>query len=75
MDWKNRMEQKIDVDSTFRRFRIQEVATMTIVYAIFYVCRLAFSAAKKDMIELGSYTAEEIGWVGSSMLIAYAIGK
>ena len=32
------MEQKIDVDSTFRRFRIQEVATMTIVYAIFYVC-------------------------------------
>lgn len=75
MDWKDRMEQKIDVGRTFRRFRIQEVATMTIVYAIFYVCRLAFSAAKKDMIELGSYTAEEIGWVGSSMLIAYAIGK
>ena len=48
---------------------------MTIVYAVFYVCRLAFSAAKKDMIELGAYTAEEIGWVGSSMLIAYAVGK
>ena len=48
---------------------------MTIVYAIFYVCRLAFSAAKKDMIELGAYTTDEIGWIGSSMLIAYAIGK
>ena len=48
---------------------------MTVVYAIFYVCRLAFSAAKKDMIEQGMYTTEEIGWVGSSMLIAYAIGK
>ena len=48
---------------------------MTVVYAIFYVCRLAFSAAKKDMIEQGLYTAEEVGWVGSSMLIAYAVGK
>lgn len=64
-----------DVDRRFRRFRVQEVATMTIVYALFYVCRLAFSAAKKDMIELGAYTTEEIGWIGSSMLIAYAVGK
>ena len=64
-----------DVDRKYRRFRVQEVVTMTVVYAIFYVCRLAFSAAKKDMIEQGAYTTEEIGWVGSSMLIAYAIGK
>ena len=64
-----------DIDRRFRRFRIQEVATMTVVYAIFYVCRLAFSAAKKDMIELGAYTTDEIGWIGSSLLIAYAIGK
>ena len=64
-----------EVDARFRRLRIQEVATMTVVYALFYVCRLAFSAAKKDMIEQSFYTAEEIGWVGSSMLIAYAVGK
>lgn len=64
-----------DIDRCYRRFRAQEVMTMTVVYAIFYVCRLAFSAAKKDMIEQGLYTAEEVGWVGSSMLIAYAIGK
>lgn len=63
------------VDRLFRRFRRQEVVTMTVVYAIFYVCRLAFSAAKKDMIELGVYTTEEIGWIGSSLLFAYAIGK
>ena len=44
-------------------------------YAIFYVCRLAFSATKKSMIEQGVYSAREIGYVGSAMLIAYAIGK
>ena len=64
-----------DVDRRFRRFRVQEVATMTVVYALFYVCRLAFSATKKSMIEQGAYTAKEIGYVGSAMLIAYAIGK
>ena len=69
------MQGRTDIDRRFRRFRIQEVVTMTVVYAIFYVCRLAFSAAKKDMIEQGAYTTEEIGWVGSSMLVAYAVGK
>lgn len=48
---------------------------MLVGYAIFYVCRLAFSATKKSMVEQGVYTAREIGYVGSAMLIAYAIGK
>ena len=64
-----------EVDRRFRRFRFQEVATMTVAYAIFYVCRLAFSATKKDMIEQGLYTTDELGYVGSAMLIAYGIGK
>ena len=37
---------------------------MTVAYAIFYVCRLAFSATKKDMIEQGLYTTDELGYVG-----------
>ncbi|MBQ7650439.1 MAG: MFS transporter, partial [Victivallales bacterium] len=48
---------------------------MLFVYATFYVCRLAFSASKKGMIEQGAYTPSEIGYVGSAMLFAYAIGK
>ena len=64
-----------EIDRRFRRFRFQEVATMTVAYAIFYVCRLAFSATKKDMIEQGLYTTDELGYVGSAMLIAYGIGK
>ncbi|MBO7684317.1 MAG: MFS transporter [Kiritimatiellae bacterium] len=55
--------------------RVRQVAAMLFVYATFYVCRLAFSASKKGMIEQGAYTPAEIGYVGSAMLFAYAIGK
>ena len=55
--------------------RVRQISAMLLLYAIFYTCRLAFSASKKDMIEQGAYTAKEIGIVGSAMLIAYAIGK
>ena len=54
--------------------RVRQVSAMLFVYAVYYICRLAFSASKKDMIEQGAYTAKEIGVVGSAMLIAYAIG-
>ena len=59
----------------YARARIRQVAAMLFVYATFYVCRLAFSASKKGMIEQGAYTPAEIGYVGSAMLFAYAIGK
>ena len=63
------------LERAYRLRRIRQVCAMLFVYAIFYICRLAFSASKKDMIEQGAYTAKEIGIVGSAMLIAYAIGK
>ena len=63
------------MERTYRRRRIRQMSAMLFVYATFYICRLAFSASKKDMIEQGAYTAKEIGVVGSAMLIAYAIGK
>ena len=64
-----------EIGSRFRFIRIRQVSIMLLGYALFYVCRLAFSATKKTMIEQGAYTAREIGYVGSAMLIAYAIGK
>jgi len=63
------------IEKRLARARGRQIAAMLFVYAIFYTCRLAFSASKKDMIEQGAYTAKEIGVVGSAMLIAYAIGK
>ena len=59
----------------YAQARVRQVAAMLFVYATFYVCRLAFSASKKGMIEQGAYTPSEIGYVGSAMLFAYAIGK
>ena len=59
----------------YARARVRQVTAMLFVYATFYVCRLAFSASKKGMIEQGAYTPAEIGYIGSAMLFAYAIGK
>ena len=64
-----------NIDRKYKFARIRQVGAMLFVYAIYYVCRLAFSASKKGMIEEGAYTPAEIGYVGSSMLFAYAIGK
>ena len=63
------------IERRLRRARVRQIAAMLLVYAIFYTCRLAFSASKKGLIEQGAYTAKEIGVVGSAMLIAYALGK
>ena len=65
----------VELAQAYGRRRLRQISAMLFVYAIFYICRLAFSASKKDMIEHGAYTAKEIGLVGSAMLIAYAIGK
>ena len=65
----------MDSDKRYAVARVRQVAAMLFVYATFYVCRLAFSASKKVMIEQGAYTPAEIGYVGSAMLFAYAIGK
>lgn len=65
----------VRIEKTFRSCRHRQIAIMLLGYALFYVCRLAFSATKKSMIEQDVYSAKEIGYTGSAMLIAYAIGK
>lgn len=64
-----------EIDRRYRAFRWQEAMAMTLGYGIFYVCRLAFSATKKSLIDGNWYSSKEIGWVGSAMLFAYAFGK
>ena len=64
-----------EVDRRFTFLRYRQVAVMLVVYALFYVCRLAFSATKKTLIEQNIYSAQEMGYVGAAMLWAYAIGK
>ena len=69
------MTSAAEIECKFRFCRFRQVGIMLVGYALFYVCRLAFSATKKSMIEQGVYSAKEIGAVGAAMLIAYAIGK
>ena len=64
-----------EVNRRFSFLRYRQVGVMLVVYALFYVCRLAFSATKKTLIDQGVYSAQEIGYVGAAMLWAYAIGK
>lgn len=64
-----------EINRRYGRYRWEQAASMTLGYAIFYVCRLTFSATKKSLIDGGWYSAQEIGWVGSAMLFAYAFGK
>ena len=44
-----------EVDRRFTFLRYRQVAVMLVVYALFYVCRLAFSATKKTLIERRRY--------------------
>jgi OPA family sugar phosphate sensor protein UhpC-like MFS transporter len=49
--------------------------SVTLGYGIYYVGRLSFSVVKKPMLDEGVMTATQMGIVGSSLLICYAIGK
>lgn len=44
-------------------------------YGFFYVCRLAFSIAKKPLLDEGMLNADQMGRIGSALLLTYAFGK
>ncbi|HOV73207.1 MAG TPA: MFS transporter [Candidatus Hydrogenedentes bacterium] len=49
--------------------------SITLGYGFFYVCRQAFSVAKKPMLEDGILNADQMGRIGSALLLTYAFGK
>lgn len=49
--------------------------TATLGYAFYYPCRLGLSVVKKPLIDGGILTAEQLGWIGATFLVSYAIGK
>lgn len=61
-----------------RRYRVRSWVTflgVTLGYAHFYTTRLNLSMAKKPMLDEGIASAEELGRIGSTLLLAYALGK
>lgn len=70
-----KIKDRSEIEKRYRFRRWTLIPTITIGYSLYYVCRLAFSATKKDLIDSGTYSSVEVGWIGSAMLIAYAAGK
>ncbi|HLP04304.1 MAG TPA: MFS transporter, partial [Paludibacter sp.] len=49
--------------------------SVTIGYALFYVCRLSFNVLKKDIVDEGLLNESQLGIIGSALFFSYAIGK
>jgi len=59
----------------YRRCRRQAVGVMVVVYGLYYVCRLSLNVMKKPMVDSGYLSTEQLGYIGSALFFAYAVGK
>lgn len=59
----------------YERRRWSVMLSVTLGYGLFYVCRVNFSVVKKPLIDAGILTAQQMGFIGSAMLVTYAVGK
>lgn len=63
------------IKKVYEKRRWSVFISITFGYALFYVCRLSLSIAKKPMMEAGILDAQQLGVVGSALFFAYAFGK
>ena len=59
----------------YRRLRLWAVGVMVVVYGLYYVCRLSLNVMKKPLVDSGSLSTEQLGYIGSALFFAYAVGK
>jgi len=59
----------------YRRSRQQAVFVMVAVYGLYYVCRLSLNVMKKPLVDSGYLNTEQLGYIGSTLFFAYAVGK
>jgi MFS transporter, OPA family, sugar phosphate sensor protein UhpC len=59
----------------YERRRWSVFISVTLGYALFYVCRTNFSVVKKPLLDAHILDATQMGLVGSAMLAVYAVGK
>lgn len=69
------LDDAAQVRKIYERKRRDVFWTLMIGYSFFYVCRATLSVMKKPMIDAGVANAEELGRIGSAMLLTYAFGK
>lgn len=61
--------------SGLRRLRWEVFLSATFGYSLYYVCRLSLSVVKAPLVEQGVLTESQLGWIGSGLFYAYAVGK
>ena len=59
----------------YRRCRRHAVGVMVVVYGLYYVCRLSQNVMKKPLVDSGYLSTEQLGYIGSALFFAYAVGK
>ncbi|OZY52420.1 MFS transporter [Pseudomonas lundensis] len=64
----------LDMDR-FKRLRWQTFLSMSLSYALFYVCRLSFNVVKPALVAHNLLSPAQLGIIGSALFFAYAIGK
>ncbi len=47
---------------------------VTIVYGMFYVCRLSINVVKKAIVEDGFLSESQLGIIGSALFFRYPVG-
>jgi len=63
------------IKKNYKKYRISVFTSATIGYALFYVCRLSISVAKKPLVDAHIFTESELGRIGAALFFTYAIGK
>lgn len=59
----------------FRRVRWLTFLSMSLSYALFYVCRLSFNVAKPALVSQNLLSPTQLGMIGSALFFTYAVGK
>lgn len=59
----------------FKVLRWQTFLSMSLSYALFYVCRLSFNVVKPALVSNNLLTPTQLGIIGSALFFAYAVGK
>lgn len=59
----------------YRKLSLQAFVAATLGYSLYYVCRTSLNVMKKPILDNGILDATQLGYIGSALLIAYAVGK
>ncbi|MEQ9021625.1 MAG: MFS transporter, partial [Pseudomonadales bacterium] len=69
------IEDPAIINERYQYFRRNVMLVITLCYGLGYVCRLALNVVKKPLMDAGIFTPVELGFIGSTLLYAYALGK